>query len=115
MTVRYGTAFSDVMRGTAEDDALYGRAGDDFLYGNGGSDRLYGGGGNDLLNGGAGADVLRGSLGNDTYVVDQPSDQIVESAGEGFDTVRAIGDYRVGRGISIEVLRTDDTGGTNPA
>ncbi len=41
------------------------------------------------MNGGAGADSLSGGLGNDTYVIDNAADVIVESADEGTDTVQS--------------------------
>jgi len=84
-----GTADTDgryVLLGGAGDDAMAGGAGNDQLSGGGGNDLLYGDAGSDLLYGGAGTDVLAGGTGDDSYVVDD-SDLIVESAGEGTDTV----------------------------
>ncbi|MCQ4347467.1 M10 family metallopeptidase C-terminal domain-containing protein [Pseudomonas stutzeri] len=46
-----------------------------------------------LLDGGLGADQMSGGKGNDTYVVDDPGDLVVELPGEGVDTVRATLDY----------------------
>ena len=42
-----------------------------------------------VLNGGAGADVMSGRGGNDTYVVDSAGDQVIESSGNGIDTVNS--------------------------
>jgi len=55
-----------------------------------------------ILNGGAGADKMSGGLGNDTYYVDNASDQVIESSDPslgGIDTVissvtRALGSYQ---------------------
>ena len=66
---------------------ITGRNGSDTLVGGTGDDTLIGGAGDDTLNGGAGADVMQGGIGNDTYVVDNASDSVVESADEGADTV----------------------------
>jgi Ca2+-binding RTX toxin-like protein len=61
-------------------DTLLGNAGDNQLSGLGGDDRLEGGDGNDRLDGGLGADVLMGGAGADVYIVDNPGDQVVETA-----------------------------------
>src|SRR5262249_39361966 len=56
-------------------------------YGNSGVNLLYGNSGNNLLNGGGGADGMLGGPGNDVYFVDHMSDNVVENANEGNDTV----------------------------
>lgn len=55
-----------------------GSAGNNFLLGNAN---------NNLLDGRAGADVMAGYAGNDTYIVDNIGDVVVEAANEGTDTV----------------------------
>ena len=51
------------------------------------SNIIYGNDGNNVLDGGLFVDVMIGGLGNDTYYVDTPDDIVVESAGEGTETV----------------------------
>jgi Ca2+-binding RTX toxin-like protein len=64
-------------------------SGTEYLLGFGGNDTLVGGDGEDTLNGGAGNDEMHGGAGNDLYYVGSALDTIVESAGEGADTVSA--------------------------
>jgi Ca2+-binding RTX toxin-like protein len=80
---------------------------DNVLTGNAAANTLLGLDGNDILDGGAGADILNGGLGNDTYIVDDTGDQIVEGAGQGADTVVASISYTLS--ASIENLTLGGT------
>lgn len=71
-TLRGGDG-EDVLRGGAGADLLRGRVGDDTLRGDAGADIVIGSNGDDSLFGGAGADTFR------------------FSAGQGFDTIRDLG------------------------
>ena len=66
-----------------------GNALNNRLNGNDALNVLIGGAGNDILDGKAGADLLGGGLGNDTYVVTDTLDTIIEIAGEGIDLVES--------------------------
>jgi len=61
---------------------------DNRVVGGAGNDTLVGGAGNDWLIGGAGGDTMSGGSGDDGYHVDDVTDVVVESAGEGKDEVR---------------------------
>lgn len=50
---------------------------------------IVGNRGDNVLNGAAGADRLVGGIGNDTYIVDNAADLIMESVGGGIDTVQS--------------------------
>ncbi len=80
------------------------------LLGGAGTDTLNGAGGDDTLNGLAGADVMSGGFGDDKYTVDNLSDQIIETAGQGVDTVFANADYTLGAGVEVELLRVNGSG-----
>ena len=67
---------------------LTGNASANALTGNGSNNILIGNAGNDTLDGGLGADSMTGGLDDDTYVIDNLGDTIVENPGEGSDTVR---------------------------
>ncbi|MFM8750271.1 beta strand repeat-containing protein, partial [Rhabdaerophilum sp.] len=67
---------------------IVGSAFADVLTGDSSNNNLQGGAGNDVLDGGAGSDNLQGGAGDDIYYIDNPSDIIVESAGQGSDEVR---------------------------
>ncbi len=54
--------------------------GNDTLTGTAANNQFDGLAGNDLINGLAGADIMRGGLGNDTYVVDNKGDQVIETS-----------------------------------
>jgi Ca2+-binding RTX toxin-like protein len=101
-----GGAGDDGVFGGGGNDSVIGGAGNDRLYGEAGDDRLEGGAGNDTLEGGAGGDVMLGGAGDDEYVVEQSTDQVVETAGEGTDTVRAAASFDAGASNSIEIINT---------
>jgi Ca2+-binding RTX toxin-like protein len=82
-----GNKANNTLNGGAGNDSLDGGDGNDTLIGGAGNDSLDGGTGNDSLDGGTGNDTMSGGTGNDTYVVDSAYDQVIESSGEGTDTV----------------------------
>ena len=85
--------------GTEETDYFYGNVTNDTLLGLGGDDILSGGAGNDTLDGGTGADRMTGGSGNDLFVVDDINDIVVESAGQGMDTVQTSLSYALGANL----------------
>jgi VCBS repeat-containing protein len=72
---------------------------------------LSGNVGNNVLDGAIGADTLIGGAGDDTYVVDNAADVVLESAGEGSDTVRAGVTYSLA--VNVENLILTGTGNTD--
>ena len=96
-----------------------GNALDNVLYGSeysqpGNGNVLHGLAGNDLIvdreNYGldGGLDTLIGGVGDDTMVVHESGDIVVELAGEGIDEVRAWADYTLADHVERLVLRTYD-------
>ena len=90
-----GNELNNAIEGNAQNNSLYGMAGTDTLIGNGG---------NDLLDGGSGADVLIGGAGDDQYLVDDTADSIIETTGNGTDTVTATINYTLAGNVENLVL-----------
>jgi Ca2+-binding RTX toxin-like protein len=85
-------------------ESLTGSRYDDLLMGNGASN---------FFDGGKGSDYLFGGRGNDIYVVDNPGDIIIETAGQGnADEVRARVSYTISAPARVEILKTIDHNGT---
>ncbi len=111
----FGTGAGDVLKGMDGNDVLRGYAGDDALFGGNGNDTLYGHEGNDYLDGGVGADLMDGGSGNDTYVVDDAGDQVVEffqNGNGGVDTVYSSIDYTLTANVEHLYLTGDARIGT---
>ena len=82
-------AGNDTVNAGAGNDVLAGGDGSDDLNGEAGDDRLQGDAGNDTLDGGIGADYMAGGLGDDTYVLDDVGDLVVEAGAAGTDLVQS--------------------------
>jgi VCBS repeat-containing protein len=85
--------------GQGGNDTITGTYLADDLRGMGGNDVLFGGLGNDSMDGGSGQDQMSGGIGDDTYFVDSVSDQVIENANEGIDTVIAVVPYTLAANV----------------
>jgi microcystin-dependent protein len=97
-------SISRVMGANLETLVLQGGA-DLQGYGNGLANTIFGNTGNNLLDGGAGADRMAGGAGDDTYFVDNPSDTVVENAGQGNESVFASTHFRLSANVENLILQ----------
>lgn len=74
---------------------IYGTTLDDFLNGTVADDVLYGGPGPNVAPVADGDDWMAGGFGNDSYIVNNLADIIVEAPGEGIDTVYTSQSYKL--------------------
>ncbi|MDZ8136922.1 MAG: cadherin-like domain-containing protein [Nostoc sp. DedQUE04] len=88
-TIGTGNSLDNILVGNAAANTLTGGDGNDNLFGSSGNDTLLGGTSDDTLDGGTGIDSLNGGVGNDTYIVDNVSDIIVEGLNAGTDLVNS--------------------------
>ena len=102
-----GNAGDNTITGNSGANTLDGGLGADTLDGGAGSDTLAGGEGDDMLDGGLDADLMQGGAGNDTYIVDNSADTIVETAGGGVDTAMASASTTLGANVENLVLTGD--------
>ncbi|MGZ8173613.1 DUF4347 domain-containing protein [Methylobacter sp.] len=68
-------------------------------HGNSLNNAITGSNGNNLLDGGTGIDVLRGLKGNDTYLIDNVNDQIIEILNEGIDEALSSVSYTLAQNV----------------
>lgn len=101
---------SHVLGGFVEDLVLTG-VGDINATGNGLKNFILGNDGNNIIDGGAEADVMNGGAGNDTYVVDDINDVLIDSAGT--DTVQSDESWALGKDFeNLELMGSSDINAT---
>jgi Ca2+-binding RTX toxin-like protein len=99
--------------GNSQANVISGNEGANRLSGSSGSDTIAAGDGADTLDGGAGNDSMSGGAGDDTYFVNAAGDIVVESGGDGTDTVQSAISYRLGAGVeNLTLLGTAAINGT---
>ncbi|MDI1229476.1 MAG: type I secretion C-terminal target domain-containing protein [bacterium] len=74
------------------------------LTGNASNNTLTGNAAANTLNGGGGTDTLIGGDGDDTYVIDDAADVIIETSGQGSDTVQTAASYTLSADLENLVL-----------
>ena len=100
-----GNSGDNTISGNTAANSIFGGNGNDSLFGGSGiiGDTLLGEGGNDTLDGGEGNDTMIGGQGNDYYFVDSATDRVVESVGQGSDSVLVgFDNYTLTAGSEIE-------------
>jgi Ca2+-binding RTX toxin-like protein len=85
----FATATPGSAKGTPDDDTVTGNAGAN------------------MLDGGLGADVMTGRTGDDTYLVDDPQDKVVEFPGD-YDTILSNVSYTLPENVEVLTLTGTD-------
>ena len=80
-------------------------------YGNNLINDITGTSGSNLLDGGEDADILRGKQGNDSYIVDNAGDQVIEALNEGVDEI--FGSVSLTLALNVENLTLTGAGVIN--
>ncbi|CAN7290771.1 glycosyl hydrolase [Phenylobacterium sp. LjRoot225] len=88
-----------------------GNALDNYIVGNKSANELRGGDGADTLIGGGGADKLYGGAGDDSYTIVFGSELVVETAGQGIDTVYSPSSYTLAANVENLVLTSGRSAG----
>jgi Ca2+-binding RTX toxin-like protein len=81
------------------------------ILGTAGNDDLVGDSGGNTINGKAGADRMEGRTGDDTYIVDNVNDVVIELPGGGYDAVQASVTYTLSD--NVEMLTLTSTSNIN--
>lgn len=93
-----------------------GNAVNNYILGNALNNILDGEAGNDTLDGAGGSDILLGGQGNDTYILSDIATSIVESVGEGIDTVLSSVDHVLSTNVeNLTLTGLDNINGTGNA
>jgi uncharacterized delta-60 repeat protein len=78
-----------------------------------GIENVIGGAGNDVIAAGANGSTLSGGVGNDTYIIRNSNDTIIEAGGQGTDAIEASVDIALTDSQSIEVINLTGTDSIN--
>lgn len=80
--------------------------------GNAADNTITGNAANNTINGKAGADLMIGGEGNDTYLIDNLGDRVVENENEGHDLITSSVDFALGSGVEdLTLVGTADLKG----